>query len=111
MLRHRILHGRTIELTHFDLQLKGEFKMNPALTSFALLLVLFLAPFTPVSASEPKAALPPAPKKNLPLPGEVFLISEHTAFLIPGKVDPGAKSKSWVWYAPTLPGLPGKEEQ
>ena len=51
------------------------------------------------------------PLKILPLPGEVFTVSEHTAFIIPGKIGPAAKSKPWVWYAPTLPNLPGNEER
>ena len=51
------------------------------------------------------------PKKNLPLDGEVFEVSGRTAFLIPTKADPYAKAKPWVWYAPTLPNLPGPEER
>lgn len=50
-----------------------------------------------------------APEKNLPLPGEVFSVSGHTAFLIPAKAT--GTAKPWVWYAPTLPNLPGKAEQ
>ncbi len=58
------------------------------------------------------AAEPPAaPQKKLPLSGEVFLVAEHTAFIIPGKIDVTAKAKPWVWYAPTLPNLPGNEER
>ncbi len=50
------------------------------------------------------------PKKALPLPGEVFALNGHTAFLIPATADPHAAAKPWVWYAPTLPNLPGPEE-
>lgn len=50
------------------------------------------------------------PKKTLPLPGEVFDLSGRTAFLIPATADPHATAKPWVWYAPTLPNLPGPEE-
>lgn len=50
------------------------------------------------------------PRKVLPRAGEVLLVGGHTAFLIPAKVEVGALSKPWVWYAPTLPGLPGTEE-
>ncbi len=57
------------------------------------------------------ASDPISPTKSLPLPGEVFSVEGHTAFLIAGKVDADAKEKPWVWYAPTLPNLPGKEEQ
>ncbi len=47
--------------------------------------------------------------KNLPLPGEVFEIQGHPAFVIapPGGVK---KDMPWVWYAPTLPRLPGGNE-
>ena len=58
-------------------------------------------------AAEPSAV----PQKRLPLPGEVFLVAERTAFIIPGKIDPATKSKPWVWYAPTLTDLPGNEER
>jgi hypothetical protein len=51
------------------------------------------------------------PKKTLPLDGEVFEVSGRTAFLIPAMADPYAKAKPWVWYAPTLPNLPGPEER
>jgi len=54
------------------------------------------------------------PKKKLPFPGEVFAIEGRTAFLIlpdnkPAKLDQGAMP--WVWYAPTLRGLPGWAEK
>jgi hypothetical protein len=49
--------------------------------------------------------------KNLPIAGEVFSVKGCTAFLIlPGQV--AARNETpWVWYAPTLPGLPGTEEK
>lgn len=50
------------------------------------------------------------PKKTLPLPGEAFDLSGRPAFLIPAAADPLAAAKPWVWYAPTLPNLPGPEE-
>lgn len=53
----------------------------------------------------------PLPDKILPLPGETFEVSRHPAFLIPGKTTAGQTEKPWVWYAPTLPGLPGPEEK
>lgn len=61
---------------------------------------------TPTLAQDPDAA----PKKNLPLPGTTFLVDGRPAFLIA----PETKSEGptpWVWYAPTLPGLPGVEER
>lgn len=48
--------------------------------------------------------------KALPLAGESFLVNGRAAFIIPSKAAQAAISKPWVWYAPTLPGLPGKEE-
>jgi pimeloyl-ACP methyl ester carboxylesterase/lysophospholipase L1-like esterase len=51
-----------------------------------------------------------APQKALPLPGEVFVIDGCPAFLIPPAARPAAGPVPWVWYAPTLPGLPGPEE-
>jgi len=53
-----------------------------------------------------------AAEKRLPLPGKVFEVEGRTAFLIlPEKKQITAgKPIPWVWYAPTLPRLPGKEE-
>jgi len=52
-----------------------------------------------------------AAEKRLPLKGEVFLIQERTAFLIlPDKPQAG-KPIPWVWYAPTLRGLPADSEK
>ena len=46
--------------------------------------------------------------KKLPLSGKSFLINGRNAFIIlPKKV---RKKIPWVWYAPTLPGLPAKSE-
>lgn len=47
-------------------------------------------------------------KKQLPMPGESLLFDGHEAFVIlPENAAPG---KPWVWYAPTLSGLPTKSE-
>lgn len=46
--------------------------------------------------------------KTLPLPGEAFQIDSHDAFVI---LPPDAKDDiPWVWYAPTLSGLPAQSE-
>lgn len=60
-----------------------------------------------------QAALPAAdaPKKNLPLPGEVFRVEGRTAFVIFTQLKTTNAPIPWVWYAPTLPGLPGPEER
>ena len=57
--------------------------------------------------------LNPAPleAKVLPLAGETFAVAGHPAFLISGKTEAEQTEKPWVWYAPTLPGLPGPEEK
>ena len=50
--------------------------------------------------------------KTLPMAGEVFAIEGHATFIIPAAKPAAAGEKTpWVWYAPTLPGLPAKEEQ
>ena len=50
--------------------------------------------------------------KKLPLPGTSFEIEGRTAFLILPTVDQRkAGPVAWVWYAPTLPNLPGREER
>ena len=50
------------------------------------------------------------PKKQLPFPGEVFAIERRTAFLIQPDVKSPKEHMPWVWYAPTLRGLPGGAE-
>ena len=56
--------------------------------------------------------LEPSEGKNLPLPGMTFRVADHPAFLIfPRKRSQPGQLQPWVWYAPTLPGLPGKEEK
>ncbi|MCE9609095.1 MAG: prolyl oligopeptidase family serine peptidase [Chthoniobacter sp.] len=69
--------------------------------------IVLFALLTPLLADEPTAP----PKKNLPLPGEVLLVAGRTTFIIPGKTDAAARNKPWIWYAPTLPNLPGQEER
>ena len=68
-----------------------------------LLFVAALALSTCASAGDP-------PKKDLPLPGEVFTVQGHPAFLIPPAAKPASGPIPWVWYAPTLPGLPSEAE-
>ncbi len=48
--------------------------------------------------------------KTLPMPGEILEVGGHTAFLISPKPERRVVGMPWVWYAPTLPGLPGAEE-
>jgi len=49
------------------------------------------------------------PAKELPLPGEMFLVQGRPAFLITSTNV--VKGKPWVWYAPTLPPYPAQEER
>jgi predicted esterase len=58
-----------------------------------------------------KTEEPKTPSKVLPMPGEVFSVEGHTAFLIPPTKMAITNGTPWVWYAPTLPGLPGTEEK
>lgn len=55
------------------------------------------------------------PEKTLPVSApytpEVFLIHDRTAFLIQPTKAQKQGATPWVWYAPTLPGLPGEEER
>ncbi|MFM7057416.1 MAG: alpha/beta hydrolase family protein [Planctomycetota bacterium] len=53
----------------------------------------------------------PVPEKVLPLPGEVFEAGGRQAFVIAGSPGLPRSGKAWVWYAPTLPNLPGVEER
>jgi hypothetical protein len=51
-------------------------------------------------------------EKKLPFPGEVFEIEGRTAFLIlPDAKITVDKPMPWIWYAPTLRGLPGGAEK
>lgn len=52
-----------------------------------------------------------APQKSLPLSGEVFLVEGRTAFVILPPAKPADGPIPWVWYAPTLPNLPGDAEK
>jgi pimeloyl-ACP methyl ester carboxylesterase len=63
-------------------------------------------------------SIPASPAKVLPFPGTVFQVGGHDAFLIaPERAAGGGSStaprggRAWVWYTPTLPGLPGPEER
>ncbi|MFM9117574.1 MAG: alpha/beta hydrolase family protein [Planctomycetota bacterium] len=63
-----------------------------------------------VNSDEPQE-VKPAPEKSLPLPGHVFHIENRIAFVIePPEAAPDTPRR-WVWYAPTLPNLPGPEER
>ena len=62
----------------------------------------------PCPAVAQNEALITAGTKSLPLPGESFRLNGQDAFVIAAK-EPAVGSP-WVFYAPTLKNLPGKEE-
>ena len=71
-----------------------------------MLVTLWLA----ACASAPPEPPPPPADKQLPVPGEAFLLRGHEAFLIlPGQRDT-EQPTPWVLYAPTLRGLPSAAE-
>lgn len=49
--------------------------------------------------------------KDLLMDGQVFAVEGHVAFLMPPKPEKRIEPMPWVWYAPTLPGLPAEEER
>ena len=55
------------------------------------------------------------PLKKLPLAGQSFELEGRVAFIIPTTFEylgaGSEKLRPWVWYAPTLPNLPGPEER
>ena len=51
------------------------------------------------------------PSKELPIAGEVLSVNGSTAFLIRPEQVAASDEMPWVWYAPTLPGLPCTEEK
>lgn len=76
-----------------------------ALTSLAL----FVFPWT--VRADPTAPNQAAPKKDLPLPGETFLVKKSPAFVMLPAESLRRKPQPWIWYAPTLPGLPDQHEK
>ncbi len=68
------------------------------------LLAFFVYLDTPLHAAD-------VAKKVLPMPGESFQVQGHNAFVIPPQTNFTDTPIPWVWYAPTLPGLPGDEEK
>ena len=77
-----------------------------ALLAAGCLLLLWVATGGGGALAPALSAAPPA--RVLPLPGFVFTVAGHEAFLI--RPENGAV-RGWVWYTPTLPGLPGPEER
>jgi pimeloyl-ACP methyl ester carboxylesterase len=79
--------------------------MNAVLRTLVPALFIFLS--APLLAEEPAPVITKGSKK-LPLPGEAFKLNGHDAFvMLPEKA---ARTSAWVWYAPTLRGLPSQAE-
>ena len=62
-------------------------------------------------STDEKSSIPKitASQKSLPLNGEAFQFNGRDAFIIKPRGNP--KGVPWVWYAPTLPGLPASSEK
>ncbi|MFO1522974.1 MAG: hypothetical protein U1G05_13220 [Kiritimatiellia bacterium] len=86
--------------------LKIQISPKPRTTRWCFLLLMSAGLVRTAGAAEAAA---PA-QKVLPIPGEVFLVRERPAFLILPEGAAGTNAILWVWYAPTLPNLPGREE-
>jgi arylsulfatase A-like enzyme len=54
---------------------------------------------------------PDKPVKELILPGESFLVTGHPAFILSPSGDKRQTPQPWIFYAPTLPGLPDSHEK
>jgi pimeloyl-ACP methyl ester carboxylesterase len=80
-------------------------------TRISLALLSAIASGRFCAAEQAPAAKQAASKKSLPLAGETFTVAGCEAFLIPPKASPAKRPTPWVWYAPTLPGLPADAER
>src|SRR5579871_4767389 len=69
-----------------------------------------LGPTISISAGEPGQPGAPASKKELPLAGGTFVFKCSAAFVMRPKESERKKPQPWIWYAPTLPGLPDQHE-
>jgi hypothetical protein len=78
--------------------------LNPMSAFFSALLFFLVAASTARSEGPPE-------KKGLPFPGETLAISNRQGFLISAGSVATSGPKPWVWYAPTLSGLPGASER
>ena len=59
----------------------------------------------------PKRAEANPPVKELILPGEAFLVEGRPAFVLLPPENKRQKPQPWIFYAPTLPGLPDAHEK
>lgn len=99
----------------------GRFKANREAQSFdwkqsaggdiGLLSAFQVRQLSVTGAKPGKVAAATFPARSLPVPGELFIVQDHPAFLmLPRQV--GANGNTpWVWFAPVLPGLPSEQEK
>src|SRR5438445_653198 len=81
-------------------------------TLFTAILCLSVAAWCALAGdSNEGEALATVVEKLLPMEGEVFAVDGHPAFLLLPRQKDSGNTTPWVWYAPTLPGLPGVEEK
>ena len=78
-------------------------------TTMRMSVVLFVVLAARVVEAQTTNTVPP--EKKLPMPGEVFRVEGRTAFVILPDKKTTDGATPWVWYAPTLPNLPGNEER
>jgi pimeloyl-ACP methyl ester carboxylesterase len=64
-----------------------------------------------VSTGETRAEEKSKPGKELLFPGETFVVKDSTAFVVLPEESLRQKPQPWIWYAPTLPGLPDQHEK
>ncbi|MGE5195600.1 MAG: alpha/beta hydrolase family protein [Deltaproteobacteria bacterium] len=76
---------------------------------FQSLLAVFV--LAGILRADPESLVPSAARKDLPLPGETFLIKNSPAFVMLPAENLRRKPQPWIWYAPTLPGLPDVHEK
>lgn len=87
----------------YDSLVRNQPEKNPTMNIRTLLLTSLLG--TAPAFAEP--VVTPG-SKALPIPGESFQLDGHDAFVI---LPPDVKQNvPWVWYAPTLRGLPAQSE-
>ncbi len=77
----------------------------------ALLLLPFAMAGVRDSVAQDGISPKPTAPKQLPLPGETFTVADCQAFLISPQERKTEGPLPWVWYAPTLPGLPSDSER
>ena len=80
-------------------------------TTVAVSLLMAVATGPLCAAQQVPATKDKPAKKSLPLDGETLTVAGCEAFLIPPRGSTSEGPTPWVWYAPTLPGLPSDAER